>query len=66
MNVAIGAATQWLFNFIIARSMLDNDNARNMIADLSPAVLTMSSTMGNAGYVRAQFPGFQPNTQTPY
>ncbi|KAH6989722.1 general substrate transporter [Ilyonectria sp. MPI-CAGE-AT-0026] len=33
MNVAIGAATQWLFNFIIART-----------------VLTMSSTMGNAGY----------------
>lgn len=23
MNVAIGAATQWLFNFIIARSMTD-------------------------------------------
>jgi sugar porter (SP) family MFS transporter len=33
MNVAIGAATQWLFNFIIART-----------------VLTMSSTMGTAGY----------------
>lgn len=59
MNVALGAATQWLFNFIIARSRLTRpiehsfDGADSWIL----AVLTMQQTMGEAGYVSCPLVG---------
>lgn len=60
MNVALGAATQWLFNFIIARSkcgmlVLLNLNM-TLLTTYLPAVLTMQQTMGEAGYVCAATP----------
>lgn len=55
MNVALGAATQWLFNFIIARSkcgMLVLLNlSMTLLTTYLQAVLTMQQTMGEAGYV---------------
>ena len=50
LNVAIGAATQWLFNFVIARSKLFLIQSCALVNGLV-AVLTMQETMGQAGYV---------------
>lgn len=54
MNVAVGAATQWLFNFVIARSkFLPGSISRDIVfTDPFVAVLTMQETMGTGGYVR--------------
>lgn len=52
MNVALAAAVQWLFNFVMARSEW-RTAAASTSADVGrAAVLTMQSTMGKAGYVR--------------
>lgn len=57
MNVALGAATQWLFNFIIARSkcgiLFLLNSSMTLLTTYLPAVLTMQQTMGEAGYVCA-------------
>ncbi|VUC30204.1 unnamed protein product [Clonostachys rosea] len=52
LNISMGAATQWLFNFVIARSekfLLSINSPR--YTNLLEAVLAMQATMGNVLHV---------------
>ncbi|KAM0431505.1 hypothetical protein ACHAPT_005483 [Fusarium lateritium] len=50
LSVSLGAATQWLFNFVVARSKYPVFPNLETKLTAASAVLTMQSTMGEAGF----------------